>query len=108
MRLNVVIDEQIYPIEVPQHLIEEAGDFFAMLDHDMDQGYQMSRVWVDQPDRMQRCQIAADRILDAIHRENGQLGVMMAAYILARMPGVSEVHLSSEGDMLEHELVMGR
>lgn len=108
MRLNVVIDDQTYPIEVPQYIVEEAEDFFATLDRDMDKGYQMSRVWVDNPDRMQRCQIAADRILDAIHRENEQLGVMMAAYILVRMPGVSEVHLSSEGDMLEHELVMGR
>lgn len=108
MRLNVVIDDQTYPIEVPQYIVEEAEDFFATLDRDMDKGYQMSRVWVDNPDRMQRCQIAADRILDAIHRENEQLGVMMAAYILARMPGVTEVHLSSEGDMLEHELVLGR
>lgn len=108
MRLNVVIDEQTYPIEVPPYIVEEAEEFFTKLDRDMDKGYQMSRVWVDKPDRMQRCQIAADRILDAIHRENEHLGVMMAAYILARMPGVTEVHLSSEGDMLEHELLVGR
>ncbi len=108
MRLTVVIDDQTYPIEVPQYVVEEAEEFFATLDSDMDQGYQMSRVWVEAPDRTQRCQIVADRILDAIHRENEQLGIMMAAYILARMPGVTEVYLSSEGDMLEHQLIMGR
>lgn len=108
MRLTVVIDDQTYPIEVPQYVVEEAEEFFATLDSDMDQGYQMSRVWVEAPDRMQRCQIVADRILDAIHRENEQLGIMMAAYIIARMPGVTEVYLSSEGDMLEHQLIMGR
>jgi hypothetical protein len=55
---------------------------------------------------MHRCQIVADRILDAISRENNQLGIMMAAYILVRMPGVTGVRLSTEGDMLEHEFVM--
>jgi hypothetical protein len=108
MRFNVMIDDQTYPFEVPQFILEEGEEFFAKLDKDMDKGYQMSRTWVDNPDRMKRCQIVADRILDAIHRENQQLGIMMAAYILARMPGATGVRLSSEGDMLEHELVIGQ
>ena len=108
MRLNVMIDDQTYPFEVPQFILDEGEEFFAKLDRDMDKGYQMSRTWVDNPDRMKRCQIVADRILDAIHRENQQLGIMMAAYILARMPGTTGVRLSTEGDMLEHELIVDR
>lgn len=107
MKLNVMVDEMTYPIEVPDFVLQEGEDFFAKLDQDMDKGYQMSRTWVDKPDRMHRCQIAADRILDAIHRENEQLGIMMAGYILSRMPGATAVRLSSEGDMLEHEIVLG-
>lgn len=106
MRFNVMIDDQTYPFEVPQFILDEAEEFFTKLDRDMDNGYQMSRTWVDSPDRMMRCQIVADKILDAIHRENQQLSIMMAAYILARMPSATGVRLSSEGDMLEHELVM--
>lgn len=108
MRFNVIIDDQTYPFEVPQYILDEAEEFFSKLDRDMDNGYQMSRTWVDHPDRMKRCQIVADRILDAIHRENEQLGIMMAAYILTRMPGTTGVRLSSEGDMLEHELIIGQ
>lgn len=106
MRFNVMIDDQTYPFEVPQFILDEAEEFFAKLDQDMDGGYQMSRTWVDNPDRMMRCQIAADKILDAIHRENQQLSIMMAAYILSRMPNATGVRLSSEGDMLEHELIL--
>lgn len=106
MRFNVMIDDQTYPFEVPQFILDEAGEFFAKLDQDMDGGYQMSRTWVDNPDRMMRCQIAADKILDAIHRENQQLSIMMAAYIISRMPNATGVRLSSEGDMLEHELIL--
>lgn len=106
MRFNVTVDDQIYPFEVPEYFVEEGEEFFAKLDSDMDKGYQMSRTWVEKPDRLQRCQIVADRILDAIHRENQKLAIMMAAYILARMPGVTGVRLSSEGDMLEHDFDM--
>lgn len=106
MRFNVTIDDQDYPFEVPQYLVDEGEEFFSKLDRDMDKGYQMSRTWVDNPDRFKRCQIVADRILDAIHRDNEKLAVMMAAYILARLPGVAGVRLSTEGDMLEHDFIM--
>lgn len=105
MRFNVMIDDQTYPFEVPQFILDEGEEYFAKLDRDMDQGYQMSRTWIDNPGRMQRCQIVADRILDAIHRDNEKLGIMMAAYILTRHPGVTGVRLSTEGDMLEHEFI---
>lgn len=105
MRFNVMIDDQTYPFEVPQFILDEGEEFFAKLDRDMDRGFQMSRTWIENPGRMQRCQIAADRILDAIHRENDKLGIMMAAYIISRLPGATGVRLSTEGDMLEHELI---
>jgi hypothetical protein len=31
----------------------------------------------------------------------------MAGYILSRMPGVTEIHLNTEGEMLGTELVTG-
>ncbi len=106
MRFNAMIDDQTYTFEVPQFILDEGEEFFAKLDRDMDGGYQMSRTWVDNPDRMQRCQIVADRILDAVHRENQQLCIMMAAFIISRLPGATGVRLSGEGDMLEHELIL--
>lgn len=105
MILNVFIDEQTVPVDVPESLLQEASDFFARMDADMDRGWQMSRVWVERPDVEQRCQIAADRLLTAIEKENQPMIGMMAAYILARMPDVSGVRVSTNGEIQETELI---
>lgn len=104
MILNIVIEEHRVPVEVPDHLLDEAEDFFAKMDADMDRGYQMSRTWVENPDVVQRCQIAADKLYTALHSHNDQLSQLMAAYILKRLPGVATVYINTEGDMMEHEL----
>jgi hypothetical protein len=65
----------------------------------MDAGWQMSREWVEKPDRLQRCQIVADKLLTALECENQKLGMMMAGYILARLPGVESVELDVQGEI---------
>jgi hypothetical protein len=84
---------------VPEALLAAAGPFFAQLDRDMDQGRQMSREWVGAPDRVQRCQIVADKLLTALEQENDKLGRLMAGYILARLPGVESVELDLHGEI---------
>ena len=101
MILKVIVDERIIPIEVPDYMLAEAEEIFAKMDSDMDAGWQMSRTWVENPTVMQRCQIAADKILTAIHTENEKTATMMAAYILKRMPGTSSVDVDSSGDMTQ-------
>ena len=107
MILNVFVDEQTYRIEVPQFVTDEGDEFFARLDRDMDNGYQMSRTWVENPDPVNRCQIVADKLLTALETDNEKLGMMMAGYILARLPKVTGIRMNTEGDMLEHELILG-
>jgi hypothetical protein len=107
MILNVFVDEQTYRIEVPQFVIDEGDEFFARLDRDMDKGYQMSRTWVENPDPVNRCQIVADKLLTALETDNEKLGMMMAGYILTRLPQVTGIRMNTEGDMLEHELILG-
>jgi hypothetical protein len=106
MILNVVIEEQTFPIEVPEGFIAEAEEFFSSMDADMDKGWQMSRDWVQSPDAYQRCQIVGDKILTAIHSENKKLLVLLAGYVLARIPGISAIRIDTNGEMLETELVM--
>ena len=43
MILKVQIDDQLLELNVPEGFIEQAQDFFAKMDADMDQGWQMSR-----------------------------------------------------------------
>ena len=102
MILKVFLDDQTYPVEVPDYIVTDAEDFFSILDSDMDKGWQMSHLWVEKPDVHQRCQIVADKILTALNNDDQKTGVMMAAYILNRMPGTNELHLSVSGDMNEH------
>ena len=102
MILKVFLEEQTYPIEIPDSIVTDAEDFFSYLDTDMDRGWQMSQHWVDNPTTSQRCQIVADKLLTALHNDEQKTGVMLSAYILNRLPGTTEVHLSTSGDMNEH------
>ena len=101
MILKIIIDEKTIPIEVPEYMLAEAEDFFNKMDTDMDSGWQMSRTWVDQPDNIQRCQIAADRILTSVHTENEKMATLMAAYILKKLPNISSVDIDTEGDITQ-------
>ena len=107
MLLNVSIDERTHHIEPPPGMVGEAEEFFAKMDADMDQGWQMSRQWVESPDRFQRCQIVADKLMTAHNEGNDILVKLMAAYMLSRLPGIVGVRVNTDGEMTETELVMG-
>jgi len=105
MILKLTIDDQTYDIDVPDEMIEEAGEFYAKMDRDMDRGWQMSRFWVEKPDLYQRCQIVADRVLGAFHTENRKMVLLMSGYILSRVPTVEEVVVDTSGDITLTEVV---
>jgi len=106
MILTVVIENKAYPVKVPDQIIAEAGEFFDKMDRDMDQGWQMSRDWVDQPNQEQRCQIVGDKMLTAMHNNNEELMVLLSAYVLSRVPTAKELHIDTNGEMLESELIL--
>ena len=99
MLLNVIVDEQSVDLNIPDVLLQEAAEFFERMDKDMDAGWQMSRDWVDNPGREQRCQIVADKLLTALENENRKLALMMAGYILSRMPGLKSVDVDTSGEI---------
>ena len=107
MRFKVIVGEQVYAVEVPENLLHEAADFHARLDRDMDRGWQMSREFVAQPDRLQRCQIVADKLLTAILQANESTAMLMAGYIALRMPGAVGVDIDASGEMQNTELLYG-
>ncbi|HHJ15959.1 MAG TPA: hypothetical protein ENJ80_04600 [Gammaproteobacteria bacterium] len=105
MILKLTIDDQTFDIDVPDQMIEEAEEFYAKMDKDMDRGWQMSRFWVEKPDLYQRCQIVADRVLGAFHTENQKMVLLMSGYILSRVPAVEEVVVDTSGDITLTEIV---
>jgi len=105
MILKLTIDDQTYNIDVTEQMLEEAKEFYAKMDVDMDRGWQMSRFWVEKPDLYQRCQIVADRVLGAFHTENKKMLKLMSGYILSRVPQVEEVVVDTSGDITLTEIV---
>ena len=45
-------------------------------------------------------------MLTAIENENNKMTIMMAAYILKRMPGIDAIDIDTTGDMTATELIM--
>lgn len=104
MVLNVIAGEQPVQIDVPDFLLADAIEFFENMDRDMDKGWQMSRVWVEKLTATQRCQVAADRLLTALENENENMKLMMAGYILYKIPNARNIYIDIEGDMTATEL----
>ncbi|MCG6942021.1 MAG: hypothetical protein LJE69_12320 [Thiohalocapsa sp.] len=99
MLLKAIIEDQEYTLNVPENVLAGSADFCAKLDADMDGGWQMSREWVQSPNLEQRCQIVADKLLSALEKENHKVGMLMAAYILKRLPNVEAVELDVRGEI---------
>ena len=105
--LKIIVETNTYSITIPDDVINEGEAFFAKMDDDMGKGWQMDRQWVDVPTIQQRCQIAAGRIADAMESGNETLAYLMAGYIVNRMPSVKEIHVDTEGEMTETQLIEG-
>lgn len=107
MRLEVHVDDGGFVIEVDETLISQAEEFFAKMDEDMAAGIQLGRQWVDAPSVEQRCQLVADKLLNAVMRADEQASLMMAGYILNRMAGVQAVRLDTSGEVTGTEFLRG-
>lgn len=106
MILNIYIADRAYQIDVPREVLEDGEDFFSKMDLDMDKGWQMSRTYVECPTALQRCQIAADKIFSALHTDNNKLALLMAGYILTRLPGIEGVRIDTNGEIFNTEVIM--
>ena len=106
MILNVVIDDQLLELNVPESFIAQAQDFFAKMDADMDRGWQVNREWVEQPDTLLRAQIAADKLLTALENKDDNLGRLMAGYIASRVPNIDRVELNPAGETRDHHILL--
>ncbi|MFP5348855.1 MAG: hypothetical protein ACLGHO_03315 [Gammaproteobacteria bacterium] len=105
MQLRITVAEQTRVMPIPDGLLRDAEEFFRKMDRDMDRGWQMSREFVEQPNKLQRCQIAAHKLLGALSSGNMALATLMAGYILARLPGVSGVDIDATGEMQQTEFL---
>lgn len=105
--MNVIVefDDKSYPLDVPDALVAEAGEFFEKMDSDMNCGWQMSRWWVPDPDLTQRCQIVADKLLTALQKNNSEAALLMCAYILHKKPSTQRIRVNTDGEIQGNEFL---
>jgi hypothetical protein len=97
MQLNLIIDEWSMNLEIPEGYLQSMQDSFERMDRDMDKGWQLGQRWVRNPDRNQRCQLVAGKLLTALETDNESLALMMGGYIVSRMPGIRQVVIDNSG-----------
>lgn len=106
MQIDIILEDQRHPVQVADDFVIGAEDFLQKMDADMDNGWQMSRVWVDRPTNEQRCQIVTDKLLTAMENEDILMQSLMAAYLLSRMPGIAAIEASTNGEIQETRFIL--
>ncbi|MDH5735323.1 MAG: hypothetical protein OEY87_04290 [Gammaproteobacteria bacterium] len=104
MILNINIDQEYFQLDVPDGLMTELAPIMSDMDKDFDNGIQMGRFWIDNPSDEQRCQLAANNLVNAMHAENKRMLYLMSAYILNKFPTVQEVMVNSDYEMQDIDI----
>jgi len=105
MQLDVYIGDRMYPIEVTQQTLDLGKEFYDKIDQDMDGGWRMGPEYIESPDRIQRGQIVASRLLVAIETGNEMMTRALAGYFASRLPEVRSININLEGEALNTDLV---
>ncbi|MGF1612681.1 MAG: hypothetical protein ACFCVA_01880 [Gammaproteobacteria bacterium] len=105
MMLDVYFEDQHYRLEVTSALLEQGQALFEKMDRDMDAGWQMGSVFVEDLSDKSRAQIAASKLVVALENQNESMIKAMSAYIVHRLPSVSAVHIDTSGQILNTEFV---
>ena len=104
MIFNINIDQEPFTLEVSEAVIKEAQEFINEMDADFNRGVQLGRHWLDSPSDEQRCQIAINKIVGAMHQENIRLVYLMASYVLSKFPNIKMITYSSDYEIDEIDI----
>jgi hypothetical protein len=104
-KLTVIVDDRTHKIEVPDDILHDGEEFFRKMDRDMDAGWRMGPEFIENPTQVNRCQIAANKLLVSLSTTNETLAKLMAGYIVKRLRGVSGVRIDTGGEMLNTEFI---
>lgn len=102
--LNVVVDGQMYTVNVEEDMILSGSSLFNKMDEDMNKGWTLGKDFVESLNVTERCQVVGDKLLTALDDGNEQMKIMMAAYILSRIPNIMTIHIDNTGEIQETEL----
>lgn len=104
MNFNINIDQEPFALEVSEGVIKEAQEFINDMDAEFNRGTQLGRHWLDNPSDEQRCQIAINKIVGAMHQENIRLVYLMASYVLSKFSNIKMITYSSDYEVDEIDI----
>ncbi len=96
--LKIALEDEQRSIAVPGDMVADAAPLLQKMDDDMDHGWQIGRRFSESPGTIERCQVATDRLLSALHSDNQASITLMVCYILANLEGVASVTINSDGE----------
>jgi hypothetical protein len=99
MDLTIIHQDEHTTLQLEAAFITANAEFFEKMDKDMNNGWQMSREWVENPDITARCQIAASKLLVGLEQERDALVQLMAGYNLSKLPDTKTIYLDTDGEM---------
>ncbi len=102
--LNVVVDGQMYAINVEEDMIVSGSALFNKMDEDMNKGWTLGKDFVESLSVTERCQVVGDKLLTALEDDNEKMKTMMAGYILSRVPNIMTIHIDNTGEIQETQL----
>ena len=102
--LNVVVDGQMYAVNVEEDMLLSGSSLFNKMDEDMNKGWTLGKDFVESLNVTERCQVVGDKLLTALEDGNEQMKIMMAAYILSRVPNIMTIHIDNTGEIQETQL----
>jgi hypothetical protein len=98
MQLNLIIDEWSMNLEIPEDYLVSMQESFDKMDQDMDKGKRLGQEFIKELGQIQRCQIAADKLLSALETNNEMIALLMGGYIVSRLEGVKQVVIDNKGE----------
>ncbi len=104
MIFNMSINQDAFNIDIPDGLLDEVKPIIEDMDKDFDRGTQMGRFWVDDPSDEQRCQVAANNLVNAMYAENKRMVYVLACYILSKFPALKGVTVNTELEIQEIDI----
>ena len=104
MIFNLSLDKEEFSIDIPDALLTEVEPIVKDMDGEYDRGVQMGRYWVDNPSDEERCQVAANDLVNALHAENKRMVYLLAAYILTKFPKLKIVVIDTDLEIQEIDI----
>jgi hypothetical protein len=96
---------EVFSIDREISLGDEKRAFIERMDRDMDGGIRINGELISTADIRQRATFVVINLLKALQQENEAIVSASAAWLLDRLPGVSEIHAGSEQGRVYVELV---